>query len=346
MFRSMKTRTALAAAALVGAAALVAGCSSSPTSPSTAPAGTGDAALDELIAAAQAEGEVTLYSSLDERIVQQIQTAFQDEYGVQLSYLRATAAEISQRFSAEADADAKVADVIVTLNDGFLADGIEQGRIQPLEDADIPGYPGEWLPEEAQMDGLAVVQLTQLGMGFNTDNAPEIETWEDLLDPALTGKVAISSPDSAVHLGLFYVLSEEYGMEFLEALGAQVERVYTSGSQVVEALSSGEAWAAPGTVATGLEIAKGQGAPLGWAIPENTLLSPNVMGLVADSPHPAGARLLSHFLTSEEGLALLNDSPGQVAPSTQAFEAGWLLGAELSADAAEKKAEIVEALGI
>jgi len=346
MFRSMKTRAALAAAALTGAAALLAGCAAGPAPQPTTTQDAGGSPLDELIAAAQAEGEVTLYSVPDERITQQIQKAFQDKYDVKLSYLRATAAEVAQRFSAEADADATVADVIVTLNDGFLAAGIESGLFEPLEDAGIPDYPGAVAPE-ATMEGLAIVQLTKLAMGFNTDNAPEIETWEDLLKPELAGKVAISSPENAIHLDLFYVLSEEYGMEFLEKLGGQIQRVYTGGSQVVEALSSGEAWAAPGVVAAGLAIAAEQGAPLGWAVPDNTILSPSVMGLVADAPHPAAARLLVHFLTSAEGLELLNSAEGQVSPANgDALNAGWLATPELDAKAASRKAEIVKALGL
>jgi len=347
MFRSMKTRAALAAAALTGAAALLVGCAAGPAPQPTPTETTGASSpLDELIAAAQAEGEVTLYSVPDERVTQQIQTAFQDKYGIKLSYLRATAAEVSQRFAAEAEADATVADVIVTLNDGFLAAGVEDGLFVPMEDADIPDYPGAVSPE-ALLPGLAVVQLTKLAMGYNTDNAPEIETWEDLLKPELAGKVAISSPENAIHLDLFYVLSEEYGMEFLEELSGQIQRVYTGGSQVVEALSSGEAWAAPGVVAAGLAIAAGQGAPLGWAVPANTLLSPSVMGVVADAPHPAAARLLAHFLMSEEGLELLNGADGQVSPSDgEALNVGWLATPELDAKAASKKAEIMKALGI
>ncbi len=345
MIRSMKTRVAAVLAA-AGIALAATGCASEPAPVETS--NTGDTALDTLIEEARAEGEVTVYFVPDERVAQQLQVAFKDEYGVELKYMRATAAEIAQRLAAEADAGATVAGGVVTLNDGFLADQLEQDRLVPIEDADIPGFPGE-LADAALLDGLAVVQLTRLGIGYNTDIVAEgtIKGWEDLLKPEFEGRIAISSPDNTIHNDLFYVLSEEYGMEFLEKLAPQINRVYTGGAQVVEALSSTEAHAAPGVVAAGLAIGKSQGAPLGWFIPENTILSPSVMGIAANAPNPAAARLLAYYLMSPAGLELLNGAEGQVSPTdAKAFEAGWLASPELDATAAAVRDKIKAALGV
>lgn len=345
MIRSTTTRVAVTVT-VTGLALAVAGCDVQPNSTGETTS-TGDEALDALIEEAQAEGEVNLYIVPDERVAQQIQEDFQDQFGVTLNYTRATAAEIAQRFSAEADAGATVADVVISLNDGFLADQLENGNISPIEELDIPGYPFD-LVDEAQMDGLALVQLTRLAIGYNSDEVAEgeIEGWEDLLDPSLNGKIALSSLDNKIHLDLMYVLSEEYGMEYLEELSGQVQRVYQGGSQVVEALSSTEAHAAIGVVVAGLEIAAAEGAPLGHVIPENTVLSPSVMGVVADAPHPAAAKLLAYYLVTD-GLDLLNAADGQVPPTdSDAFDVGYLGTPELDAEAAEHKAEILEALGI
>lgn len=347
-----KTTGVLLAAALLSATVLLAGCAGGTASTGGAPAsptptGAGaESELDALIAEAKKEGGVSVYAVFDERIVQGVQAAFTETYGVDFSYTRATAAEIAQRFSAEAEVGAPVADVILNLNDGFIMDALKSGELEPLEDADIPGYPNE-LADEAVLDGTAIVQLAQLAIAYNTDHVDELKGWEDLLDPSLEGKVAIGSPENGIYNSLFYSLGNEYGDDFLKDLGGQVGRVYSSGSQIIEALGSGEAYAVAGTLAAAIEAAKGQGAPVDSVVPEPTLMAPTLMALNANAPHPAAARLLAYFLTTEAGLEVLNDGPGLESPtSADVLTTGWIYNPELNAEAAEHSAEIKSALGI
>lgn len=348
MSKSMTTR-GMFLAAMLSVAALTAGCAADTGSvtPTADPAeSSSNAELDALIAEAKAEGEVTLYAVIDERMIQQIQTAFTEEYGISLSYTRAPASELSQRFSAEAEAGAPVADAILNLNDGFIFDALDAGEMLPLEDAEIPGFPNA-LVEEAVLDGTAIVQLANLAIAYNTDHVESMEGWEDLLAPELAGKVAIGSPDNGVYNALFYSLAEEYGDDFLSDLGGQIGRVYSSGSQIIEALGSGEAHAVAGTLAAAIEIAKSQGAPVEAIVPSPTLLAPTLFALNANAPHPAAARLLAYYLTTEEGLEVLNSGPGLVAPtSTDALEAGWVYDPALNETAAARAAEIKSLLGI
>ncbi len=346
MSKSRMTRGLLTAATLT-VAALMVGCSSGAgTAANDTTPSTGSSEIDALIAEAKKEGSVSVYAVVDERMIQEVQRAFTDEYGIELSYMRATAAEISQRFSAEAEAGAPVADVVLTLDDGFLGDAAAAGTIQSLKDADIPGYPNE-LAAEAVLEDTAIVQLAQLALAYNTDAVDEMKDWEDLLDPALTGKVATASPDNGIYNALFYKLAEEYGDEFLEELGGQIGRVYSSGSQIIEALGSGEAHAVAGTLAAAIDIAQSQGAPVEAVVPETTLLAPTVMAMSAEAPHPAAARLLAYFLTTEAGQEVLNSGPGLApATSSELLQASWIYDPALNDEARERGAEIKKLLGI
>lgn len=346
MSTSMKTR-GLFLAAMLSVAALT-GCAADAGTTEPAPESTEGATseLDALIAEAKAEGEVTVYAVIDERMIQQVQAAFTEEYGINLSYTRAPAAELSQRFSAEAEAGAPVADVMLNLNDGFIFDALASGDMLPVEEAEIPDFPGA-LVEEAVLDGAAIVQLANLAIAWNTDNVDGLESWEDLLDPALAGKVAIGSPDNGIYNSLFYSLAEEYGDDYLTDLGGQIGRVYSSGSQIIEALGSGEAHAVAGTLAAAIDIAKSQGAPVEAFVPSPTVMAPTLMAINANAPHPAAARLLAYYLTTEAGLEVLNSGPGLAAPtSPEALESGWIFDPTLNDKAASRSAEIREMLGI
>lgn len=314
MFKSKVTSGMLAAIGL-SLALLVSGCAPSDSSGSGANAGANSAELTALIKEAQKEGPVSVYAVPDERIIQQVQKAYTEAYGVQMSYVRLTAADIASRFNAEAAAKAPVADIVLDLDDGFISSGLKSGALRPLEDAKIPGYPNT-LAKEAVRTGSATVQLAKLAIAYNTDKVKSMSSWNDLLAPALKGKVAIANPSGGVYNALFYKLSQNYGGTFLKDLGGQVGRVYTSGSQIIEAISSGEMYAVAGTLASAVEIAKTQGAPIAAVVPSPTLMAPAVMAMNANAPRPAAARLFAYFLTTKAGLDALNSGPGMVAPTS------------------------------
>lgn len=344
---NLKATRGLLAATALSIALVASGCGGGASAkPVQGGQSQADPEIAELVEEAAAGGPVTLYAVIDERMVQKVQKAFTEEYGVELSYMRATAAEISQRFNAEAEAGAPVADVLLNLNDGFIDDSLASGTLTPLEEAEIPGYPNA-LASDAVSDGSAVVQLSQLAIAYNTDQVKDVEGWKDLLRPELTAKVVIGSPDNGIYNALFYSLSEEYGQDYIQDLGGQIGRVYSSGSQIIEALGSGEAHAVAGTLAAAIEIAQESGAPVGAVVPEPTLMAPTMMAINSEAPNSAGARLLAHFLTTEAGLKALNDGPGLVAPtSNDVLNAGWVYGPALDAEAKEHSAEVRKNLGI
>lgn len=64
------------------------------------------------IAKAKAEGKVTLYTSLDTKIVDAIVGPFQKKYGIAVEYIRGGSADVTSKVLAEADAGHIQADMV------------------------------------------------------------------------------------------------------------------------------------------------------------------------------------------------------------------------------------------
>ena len=85
MSKSRMTRGLLTAATLT-VAALMVGCSSGAgTAANDTTPSTGSSEIDALIAEAKKEGSVSVYAVVDERMIQEVQRAFTDEYGIDIT---------------------------------------------------------------------------------------------------------------------------------------------------------------------------------------------------------------------------------------------------------------------
>ena len=97
--RTLGRALAVAAAVLT----LAAGCGGG-VEPASKGAGQGaSGALQTLIDAAKKEGELTWYSVPAENIAKSVSDDFAKKYGIKVKYIRLTSADLTSRFSAEAE---------------------------------------------------------------------------------------------------------------------------------------------------------------------------------------------------------------------------------------------------
>src|SRR5690606_36180975 len=118
---------------------------------------------------------------------------------------------------------------------------------------------------------------------YNTDLISEDEapsSWEDLLDPSWDGVILMSDPTiSTVYTDLYYLVEQEYGLEYLEQLGAKQPRIYQGAAPMGEALAAGEGHLAIPLPVEFLANLKNQtGAPLGWNLPDVSIGASSVLG--------------------------------------------------------------------
>jgi iron(III) transport system substrate-binding protein len=305
--------------ALLAAAGLVlAGCTAT-DEPTEGPSAGGDAALEELIAAAQEEGTLTFYQTPAEPIAQAAADAFADLYDIEVNFVRLTGGELATRYSAEAEAGAVVADLVIPSYDAFIDSGLDDGILIGLDEADIPGYAD--FPEAGLIDGgkTAIVTYNPSALSWNTDalgDAPVPESFEDLADPAYEGKILLTDPSaSQAYLQFWTLMLDTYGEETVQAIVDNSVRLYPSVVPMTEALAAGEGSVTGPNVGLVVEGAKANGAPLDWSLPEVTTGPVIVMAISADAPSPNAARLFAHFVLSEEGQAIYSGDPGSFSAS-------------------------------
>lgn len=309
-----------------------------------------DDGLADLVAAAQEEGQLTFYCSPPELDCVRIADAFEGAYDISTEFINISGPEIAQRFAAEATAGAVVADALVISSTSFLDTAVADGSIVPLDDADIPGWPGDFPDDFILADqGVAMMYVQPLGIGINTDIVEEgaIDDWEDLLDPAYEGQILLGDPAlSDLYIYLYDALAQEYGDEFLTQLKEQDARIVAGGAvPAVEALGAGEAAIFAPAVQSVIGTAADRGAPVAQVQPDLATGVQFVVALAADAPHSAAGRLFAHFALSEDGNAEVADGPGLASPfGGGGLPADFRQGRPEAVQEA-RKAEIISLLG-
>jgi iron(III) transport system substrate-binding protein len=296
--------------------AALAACSA-PTETGTTPGTTtDDPELAALIAAAQKEGEVTWYQVDPPSVVEEIAKAFNAKYGIKTNWTRLTTAKQQTRYSAEAEAGAVQADLIVASNGAFMEDAATKGWLIPVK-GEVPGFPFEGFNEKFLHDdfGTPTLNVPLKIIAYNTDKLSEADApkdWPDLLDPKYKDQIILVDPASSDSYPQFWtVIEDEYGADLPQQIADQVKQLSGEGGvPMVQQLAAGEAMIAIPPIAEDVVSISEKGAPVGYIIPPVTTGSEHVLGLSANAPHPNAARLLAHFLLSDEAAPYLAEAPG------------------------------------
>lgn len=306
-------------------------------------------ASSDLVAAAQKEGKVVLYTGSAEPLVIALAEAFRQEYDIQLEYQRLNSSKIASRFTAESEAGQNIADVMV-VGDQLLVDAFHQrGWIADLDPAMVPGL-AEW-PAEFKNAHSAVVTINPHTMATNTALVTDLpKTWEDMLRPEFAGQIMTIDLRSVglVAFGAYDLLLREKGEDFLRQLGAQKLQLGSSGPAAVQQVAAGAAKIFfPCSTSQAFSMIQ-QGAPMEAVLPEGQ----NYTGVVSpaaiakNAPNPNAARLFLSFLMTEKGQQILNTetvSPVN-APGTPALKPGFVMPDLASAEA--NKDKIIQLLGL
>lgn len=318
--------------AAIAAALLLGACGGGPAG---APADVEFSSLEELVAAAEAEGTVLLYTDLFENDTTTLEAAFEKAFpnvDLQIQRLGGTAA--ITRFEEETAAGAPSADVISVAQPDYYPDAIERGSVIRLRDTGVldlvPDYPQKYILDDL---GTALTQAIEAGFAYNANQVPADKvptSWADLLDPFWTGKVlslGVEGLDNTNQLVTLNRVAREYGSDFLPKLAAQYGPPQSDLVPMHGAVAAGE-----GGLITVMSLAflvdgmKAQGAPLGFAVVSPAYWPIHGFAVSAKPQHPAAARLLSYFMLTPEGGDSLNtgansfsaydDIPETFAPPT------------------------------
>lgn len=234
----MSTRTT-AIGSLLSIAALLAACSSGGSATPAASSGGGDG-----------DGEtpksLTVLCTPQEDWCQAMVQAFQAETGIETSYVRLSSGEAFARLQAGADAP----EFSVWWGgpaDGFVAANAE-GLIEPYVSPNAEAVAAEQKDADGVWTG---VYVGALGFCSNTAVLDELgvdvpTSWDDLLDPALAGQVAIAHPASsgtaytALYTQVLRLGGEDEAIEYMTELHPNILQYTSSGAAPAEMAGRGE----------------------------------------------------------------------------------------------------------
>lgn len=255
---------------------------------------------------AKAEGKLTLYTSLDTKIVDAIVAKFKQTHGIDVEYFRGSSGDVTSKVLAEADAGAIQADMIDASDLAALLLMKERGLLlekssdaAAVVPAALQDPDGTWMAD----------RLTQAVIQYNTnefggDKAPK--TWQDLAKPEFNGRLVFSSSANGDGAPRLYTLAKAFGWELLEAYAANNPIRTTTPQLISQIVESGEGGAAFATNDNIAWRSKGESKPTDYIYPaEGVPTEPGAVGLVKGAAHPHAAFLFHEYWMGKEAQALL-----------------------------------------
>jgi len=255
---------------------------------------------------AKDEGKVSLYTSLDTKIVDAIVASFKEQYGIDVEYFRGGSADVSGRVLAESDAGNLQADIVDASDVGAFLVMKEKGLLKPYRSPVAESVPAELRDPD---DLWVADRLTQAVIQYNTealgDLAPPTR-WQDLTAPEYEGKLTFFSSSNGDGAPRLYTLAEKFGWELLEGFAANEPLRVETPQLITQTLENGERAAAFGTNDNIAWRSKKEGKPTDYVYPaEGVPTELGAVGLIEGAEHPNAAMLFYDWWMGEEGMKLL-----------------------------------------
>ncbi len=252
---------------------------------------------DLLYAAAKKEGKLSVWSSRDVPVNQQVAKLFTQRFpGIELEIFKILPSPAIERLVTERKAGRPGGDIIDP-NISFMPLLLDRDLAEPVDYAKF-GVPAD----EILFDNRAVViGHYDQPLSYNTNYVKpgDIRSWDDLLDPKWSGKLIVES--FAYSFGMLAsTWGEERMTSFIRKLLANKPIVITGPTNASEALAGGQGAIAVGAYASRTEVNREAGAPVAWArlgpIPAQRVVNVVIRG----GPNPNAAKLWSAWWTTPE----------------------------------------------
>lgn len=296
----------------------------------------------EMLQAAKEEGTVLVYtptSAFNNAVIE----AFQERFPfVHPELVQISDGALLQRWSAEQEAGAHLADVLLSSSERTVHAAAEKGWCDSYTPTVDAAY-----PDSAKLPGLVyrhsaiTLVITFRPEEMSEEDLAAVRSWETLGDPRWSGMrfgwIDPQAGGSAVFAEV--VLYKLYGTKLWEDHVANVDSVAITGggSQTVDAVLRGEVDLSGPIGSSNPYEALSKGAPVGFSIPSPTIVSPSVGCISQDSPHPNAAHFLWEFILSNDGQEVMFPYSGvtfksDLTPSTPEIYADkpWFHPADMS----------------
>jgi iron(III) transport system substrate-binding protein len=274
---------------------------------------------DKLVAAAEKEGEVTIYGQARAGVAKAIQAFSAAHPKIKINFVGGQGADLSKKILAERRAGKNLVDVSVG-GGATLVTYHKVGALQPVPPALI--HPevrdqAKWWSKKhfyADSDGKYVFMAQgDAGSGIGAINTnlvsgAEIKSWWDLLTPKLKGKLVMNDPKGIGNIGswrfLFY--DDDLGPKFLRRLVTEMDVTFAHDErQMMDWLGAGKFNINLLAKVENTDNAKKQGLPVAQIFSEKEADAISTgsghVALFKDGPHPSAAQLYVNWFLSREG---------------------------------------------
>ncbi|MEJ1977880.1 MAG: extracellular solute-binding protein [Acetobacteraceae bacterium] len=267
-----------------------------------------------LEAAANQEGAVSFYTSIDVAVAEKMTAAFTARYPkIQLRVERSGAERILQRLMQENQSEIHAADVVESSDVTSFVDWKQRGWLAPYVPDDVGQY---WPKEERDPDGtFAAVRAHLSVVGYNTKQVTAADaptSLADLLQPKWRMRMVKAHPSySGTILTATFAVTQALGWDYLEKLAKQRVLQVQSSTEPPKKVVQGER----SIMCDGNEydafFLREAGEPIEIVYAtEGSPLIPGQAGVMKQAPHPNAARLFANFLFSQDCQQLMSDVGG------------------------------------
>jgi iron(III) transport system substrate-binding protein len=302
--------------ALIASVAALAACGSSGSSTagggSTSAASSGTDPSPALLKAAQQEGEVVFYSSLDTDVLQQLATAFKAKYGITLAWKESASGATIESASEQLSAGNVQTDVISITPDPSFQQKYAADFLT-FSPSQMPALKG--MPTSEYTSTYVQYVLNYYGWVYNTNELKASQlpsTLEGLAtDSALKGKIGTANIAASNSYSVFHaMLYDQWGASTWDTwiknlLGSQHAQLGTSSAALANSVASG-ALAIFGPTHLGIVAALiQQGAPLAIKYYDPVMQLPDGMISFAKAPHPDAAKVFINWMVTEQAQEIM-----------------------------------------
>jgi len=264
---------------------------------------------------AKKEGKFTWYTSLVP--YKEIVKIFETKYpGVTVEGYRAVSTALGTKIAAEAQAKRYLVDTLET-TPGSLMVMRDSQLLLPFTSPYLAKYPDS--AKEKAPGGLvfwASDRESFMGVGYNkkilaTGDIPK--TFDDLLKPALKGKLSIVGGESGARAVAAIVKAK--GEAFVRKLKGQDITLHGLSAIGLNGLIvTGEVPISFTSIHSNIHGAAATGAPVAWVPLELVVANAGSVAVSAHAPHPHAALLFADFLLSPAGQTMFADKFGHASP--------------------------------
>ena len=261
-----------------------------------------------MVAAAEKEGTVVWYNSVDVKVAEAIAKAFKQAYPkIEVEVERSGSERVLQRVNQEMQAGIRNADVVNSSDASHFLYWKQQKWLASHTPPDAKAFDAKY----RDPDGEYFTWRASLCVaGYNTNlvkDADAPKSYADLLDPKWKGKMAKAHPGySGTALTGTFAVTKALGWGYLEKLSKQGVQQLQSTTATPKSLASGERAVMVDGNEYNMFIEIDKKSPVKIIYPaEGTPFVNSPSAIFKDAPHPNAARVFENFIFTVPAQQLL-----------------------------------------